>query len=507
MAQVTRFTIAAANLTGSALKIYRTGNTTYKAVIGVTRYLIPGTTTLETFTLTCGIALFEFDASGNTKFAYVSPPSVTFSSTEFGTGTYFEKLVTFTFYNDPALFAVPYTGLGLFSHLGTSANIPVDLAHLYNGSNYTYTLLTGSQPAAEGGGAPNPTGYIPPFPTAGMIRIVPNVRTTTGTQAESGGWQFYEAPANCVLTGRLHTGDENGPTAYEYATLKAIDTNGNTVAGTIDIVDQEWSDWKPEPNGGLVYNPQFYWAFTNRVLTGRQHQNDENGLTRYKSAAIKFNGAYCSVNFNRSNQGGDFINFDHEDSHADFRTATFRVLLGRCHNGDETHQTGYFSGTIYYSAFTPPAGTPPAGSNSSPVYEFYYAQYGRTYFSPLYGELGEPEGALPFKRIAFYGYKTQLALANLVPIYVYRSFEVDFYWNQAKQDNFGSQSDYKYMGIAFYAFKVQVSGTIPFYSYFYNGGNAPNNRHLLSKDVGASFTLDGRTFNRESVMFYAYPAY
>lgn len=506
MAQVTKFIIQSTYLDGSKLKIYQSGNTVFKATIGVTRYLSPGTTTYEPFNLTMGVALFEFDASGNTKFSYVSSPNATFASSEYtATQNYLEKIVTFTFFNDPALFSVPYTGLGLFVIQGSSANIPVDLAHLYQGANYSYEILAGSQPG--GGGGTPPTVYKPLFPATGMIRIVPNVRVMTSSQSESSGWQF-ECPAGTVMTGRIHSGDENGPTQYEYANLKAIDANGNTVAGNIEVVDQEWSDYRPEPNGGYVDNPQFYWAFTNRVLTGRQHTGDENGNTRYKSAAIKFNGAYCSVNCNENNGGGNSIQIALEAYYSNYTSPTFQVFLGRCHNGDENGATGYITGTIYKSSgFTPPAGTPPAGTNSVPVYEFYYNVTRITYFSPLYDQLGEPEGTLPYKRIAFYGYKTQVALANLVPIYVYRQKDHDYYWNQAKQDNFGGVQDYKYMGIAFYAFKVQVAGTIPFYSYFYNGGNGPNNRHLLSKDVGSSFVLDTKTFNRESVMFYAYPAY
>lgn len=48
---------------------------------------------------------------------------------------------------------------------------------------------------------------------------------------ESGS--YFLCPTNAVMTGRYHSGDENGQTQYEYATLKAVDEEGNAVAGTI----------------------------------------------------------------------------------------------------------------------------------------------------------------------------------------------------------------------------------------------------------------------------------
>ena len=45
----------------------------------------------------------------------------------------------------------------------------------------------------------------------------------------------FLCPTNCVITGRRHTGDENGQTTYEYSTLKAVDKDGNPVSGVIAL--------------------------------------------------------------------------------------------------------------------------------------------------------------------------------------------------------------------------------------------------------------------------------
>lgn len=61
--------------------------------------------------------------------------------------------------------------------------------------------------------------------------IIPDKRTVTSGMKESGS--YFLCPSNTVMTGRYHKGDENGQTQYEYATLKAVDVNGNLVSGTL----------------------------------------------------------------------------------------------------------------------------------------------------------------------------------------------------------------------------------------------------------------------------------
>ena len=70
-----------------------------------------------------------------------------------------------------------------------------------------------------------------PAPEGTMI--VPYVRNTSETFKESNS--DFICPPNMVMTGRSHTGDENGPTIYQYASLKAINAKGEMIMGTITV--------------------------------------------------------------------------------------------------------------------------------------------------------------------------------------------------------------------------------------------------------------------------------
>lgn len=103
--------------------------------------------------------------------------------------------------------------------------------------------------------------------------IIPNKRTVTSRMKESGS--YFLCPTNTVMTGRYHTGDENGQTQYEYATLKAVDENGNLVAGIITVEDVKW-DTSIKESSGAGYN-----APAGRVIVGRQHRGDSHALEYY----------------------------------------------------------------------------------------------------------------------------------------------------------------------------------------------------------------------------------
>lgn len=112
--------------------------------------------------------------------------------------------------------------------------------------------------------------------------VVPEKRTVTLGMKESGS--YFLCPSNTVMTGRYHKGDENGQTQYEYATLKAVDVDGNLVSGAITVEDIRWDSYIKESSGNG------YSAPANRVIVGRQHKGDENGQTRYATAVIKIDG-------------------------------------------------------------------------------------------------------------------------------------------------------------------------------------------------------------------------
>lgn len=176
--------------------------------------------------------------------------------------------------------------------------------------------------------------------------IIPDKRTVTSGMKESGS--YFLCPSNTVMTGRYHKGDENGQTQYEYATLKAVDVNGNLVSGTITVEDVKWDSSIKESSGNG------YDAPANRVIVGRQHKGDENGQTQYATAIIKIDGKTTTL------EEGINSPSIKESSGIWFKTDENRVMTGRHHSGDENGQTYYTSAkvTINYSSTEPaPEGT------------------------------------------------------------------------------------------------------------------------------------------------------
>lgn len=145
---------------------------------------------------------------------------------------------------------------------------------------------------------------------------------------------LFMCPANTVLTGRCHSGDENGTTWYEYSSLSAIDINGATVDCAITTSDIVWSSWFKESSGSG------FDASDNRVIVGRQHKGDENGQTRYATAKILFNGKPAIlVNRIPSNTV--------KESKGIWVTAgSKQFMTGRHHSGDENGITTYCQGYV-----------------------------------------------------------------------------------------------------------------------------------------------------------------
>ena len=179
--------------------------------------------------------------------------------------------------------------------------------------------------------------------------IVPNRRTVTSGMKESGS--YFLCPTNTVMTGRYHSGDENGQTQYEYATLKAVDEDGNAVAGTITVEDVKWDSSLKESSGSG------YDAPSGRVIVGRQHQGDENGQTQYATAIVKIDGKATTL------AEGVTSPSIKESSGTWFKTDASRVMTGRHHSGDENGQTYYTSAKI----IIPNSSTDPAPEGTTIV--------------------------------------------------------------------------------------------------------------------------------------------
>ncbi|MFF2780566.1 hypothetical protein ACFVU3_37395 [Streptomyces sp. NPDC058052] len=92
----------------------------------------------------------------------------------------------------------------------------------------------------------------------------------SASQRESNS--YFSAPANQVLVGRQHTGDENGTTRYATASLSA---GGQAV----ELKDFRWTPGQRESNS-------YSKAGERELMVGRQHSGDENGQTSYQYAMI-----------------------------------------------------------------------------------------------------------------------------------------------------------------------------------------------------------------------------
>ncbi|MER5647652.1 hypothetical protein [Streptosporangium sp. NPDC002524] len=151
-------------------------------------------------------------------------------------------------------------------------------------------------------------------------------RIYTETVSESMGIQFT-CPPNQVLTGRSHYGDENKPTTYH---CSRILINGEQV----QVHAGDWTSPQRESRSD-------YSAPDNQVVVGRWHHDDENGDTRYRSAALYWQGR--QVWLTDGNTSGEYKESGHS-----WLAAPGKVMTGRVHHGDENGKTWYRFATVSF---------------------------------------------------------------------------------------------------------------------------------------------------------------
>ena len=162
--------------------------------------------------------------------------------------------------------------------------------------------------------------------------IIPGEKHASPSMKES--VSSFLCPSNTVMTGRLHCGDENGETIYEYAELKAVDEKGNLVDGVITVEFAGWVDVYGENIGREYDAPLGY------VIIGRKHTGDEEGNTSYAIGKVYFNGYPTNV-----------INYkvsalQKESDGVWFKCDKNYFITARHHYGDENGTTYYGMGMI-----------------------------------------------------------------------------------------------------------------------------------------------------------------
>ncbi|WP_433355983.1 hypothetical protein ACQP25_18535 [Microtetraspora malaysiensis] len=91
----------------------------------------------------------------------------------------------------------------------------------------------------------------------------------------------FTCPTNQVMTARWHTGDENGLTGYH---CSSVYVDGQEVQVSMGGWDQ-----------GMKESDSKFIAPMNQVIVGRWHKGDENGLTRYRTAALYWQGKLMRI--------------------------------------------------------------------------------------------------------------------------------------------------------------------------------------------------------------------
>ena len=123
-------------------------------------------------------------------------------------------------------------------------------------------------------------------------------------------------------------------------TLLKIDHNGNDVKeGKITIEDLKWSDWHKQSESS-----DFFMSIDNnepRVITGRQHKDDENGMTRYQTGVVKYGNKNVEVKLYAN---ADLIT--RENGGRVVLPKENLVIIGIKHEGDENGLTTYCQGYI-----------------------------------------------------------------------------------------------------------------------------------------------------------------
>ncbi|GAB2458699.1 hypothetical protein [Streptosporangium sandarakinum] len=160
---------------------------------------------------------------------------------------------------------------------------------------------------------------VPAAPATAASYTVEVQLQTISTVKESAGVTFT-CPANQVMTGRSHSGDENGYTKYS---CSRILINGEQVT----VESRSWSSNQKESSSN-------YETTDNRVITGRWHSGNENGYTNYESGALWWQGRQLRL------VPGPWTSNLRESSHS-VSASPYHVMIGRKHSGDENGYTNY----------------------------------------------------------------------------------------------------------------------------------------------------------------------
>lgn len=166
----------------------------------------------------------------------------------------------------------------------------------------------------------------------------------TITVKESDGKEAV-CPGSSMIYYRKHEGDENKDTAYKCR-----------IAENYKISDRKWSDAlresgrDPEKTSATPSTNNkryiFYTCPTNTVMTGRHHDGDENGDTKYQCGSL----VDPNTNLPVLVQPSVWSSEQKESSSTAEECPTDQVMIGRAHKNDENGETRYVCATLIPAA-------------------------------------------------------------------------------------------------------------------------------------------------------------
>jgi hypothetical protein len=149
----------------------------------------------------------------------------------------------------------------------------------------------------------------------------------------------FECPADMVMIGRKHEGDENGNTYYQSAPLVVDPSTGQT--GVAKISDQSgWID-------GGKQSSLSYKAPEGYVIIGRKHDGDENGHTFFKISRVYIGNTFSKtvdevVSGSIKESSGTWYNTP--------AIGTMKgAITGMSHSGDENGSSTYTANLVFFA--------------------------------------------------------------------------------------------------------------------------------------------------------------
>jgi predicted RNA-binding Zn-ribbon protein involved in translation (DUF1610 family) len=141
----------------------------------------------------------------------------------------------------------------------------------------------------------------------------PEIKESDGT--------YFTCTGDTVMDGMQHQGDENKKTRYRCAALLPVG------------IEKKACEWAPP--GGIKESAGDYACPGNKVMVGRQHYKDENGLTQYYC---------CDLSYNKTtpvNKESCEWSPVQKQSATSYSCPNGKVMTARNHTGDENGWTQY----------------------------------------------------------------------------------------------------------------------------------------------------------------------